>query len=57
MPLQETVETYGYFITEAEKLDIAYIALVRYGSAFDVEIDGWYLPLSYQKLINLQVFV
>ena len=38
MPLPETVETYNYFITEAEKLDLAYIVLVRYGG--DVEIDG-----------------
>ena len=40
MPLPETVETYKYFITEAEKLDLAYITLVRYASASDVEIDG-----------------
>jgi 2,4-dienoyl-CoA reductase-like NADH-dependent reductase (Old Yellow Enzyme family) len=38
MPLPETVETYNYFITEAEKLDLAYIVLVRYGG--DLEIDG-----------------
>jgi len=37
MPLPETVETYNYFITEAEKLDLAYIVLVRYSP---VEIDG-----------------
>ena len=40
MPLPETVETYKYFITEAEKLDIAYIVLVRYSGLLDVEFDG-----------------
>ena len=40
MPLSDTVETYKYFITEAEKLDLSYIVLVRYGRGFDVEIDG-----------------
>ena len=40
MPLPETVETYKYFITEAEKLDLAYIVLVRYTGALDVKFDG-----------------
>ena len=51
MPLPETVETYKYFITEAEKLDLAYITLVRYARQADVEIDGWCPPhfLSHQN--------
>ena len=40
MTLEDTVETYKYFITEAEKLDLAYITLVRYIAGYDVEIDG-----------------
>ncbi|KAF8966607.1 hypothetical protein BDZ97DRAFT_1657479 [Flammula alnicola] len=40
MPLQETLDTYSYFITEADKLNLAYIALVRYHPYFDIEIDG-----------------
>jgi hypothetical protein len=42
MPLPETVETYKYFITEAEKLDLAYIVLMRYSRALDLEfqVDG-----------------
>ena len=40
MPLPETVETYKYFITEAEKLDLAYIVLVRYSNALDLKFDG-----------------
>ena len=49
MPLPETVETYKYFITEAEKLDLAYIVLVRYARSSDVEIDGRCLSLFSQK--------
>lgn len=30
MPLQETVETYSYFISEADKLNVSYITLARY---------------------------
>lgn len=40
MPLQETLDTFKYFITEADKLNLAYFALVRYHPFFDIEIDG-----------------
>ncbi|KIK59821.1 hypothetical protein GYMLUDRAFT_44285 [Collybiopsis luxurians FD-317 M1] len=40
MPLEETIETYSYFISEADKLGIAYISLVRYLDMFDPVIDG-----------------
>ena len=40
MPLQETLDTYRYFITEADKLHLSYITLVRYVPHADVEIDG-----------------
>ena len=40
MTLEDTVETYKYFITEAEKLNLAYITLTRYIAGYDVEIDG-----------------
>ncbi|PPQ89268.1 hypothetical protein CVT25_001352 [Psilocybe cyanescens] len=40
MPLQETLDTFSYFITEAEKLNLAYFTLVRYAEAFDVVLDG-----------------
>jgi len=40
MPLQETLDTYSYFITEADKLNLAYFTLVRYTPAFDAEYDG-----------------
>jgi 2,4-dienoyl-CoA reductase-like NADH-dependent reductase (Old Yellow Enzyme family) len=53
MPLPETVETYKYFITEAEKLDLAYIVLVRYSRPSDVEIDGRCLSFPTKAGTNL----
>ncbi|KAE9400819.1 FMN-linked oxidoreductase [Gymnopus androsaceus JB14] len=40
MPLEETIETYSYFISRADKLGIAYIDLVRYVDMLDPVIDG-----------------
>jgi len=40
MPLLETLDTYRYFITEADKLNLSYITLVRYVPHMDFEIDG-----------------
>ncbi|KAH9477118.1 NADP-dependent oxidoreductase lnbE [Psilocybe cubensis] len=40
MPLQETLDTYSYFISEADKLKLSYFNLVRYSPSFDVEFDG-----------------
>lgn len=35
MPLEETLETYKYFVSEANKLNLAYIALVRWSPFLD----------------------
>jgi len=40
MPLPETLETYKYFLSEADKLGLSYIAIVRYVAAYDVQIEG-----------------
>lgn len=40
MPLQETLDTFSYFISEADKLGLAYITLIRYFESFDPIIDG-----------------
>ena len=42
MPLEETLDTYPYFITEADELNLAYFTLVRYHPSFEVEFDGTY---------------
>ncbi|KAJ7639459.1 flavoprotein NADH-dependent oxidoreductase [Roridomyces roridus] len=40
MPLQETIDTYGYLLREANKLGLSYITLVRYSAWLDPEYDG-----------------
>ncbi|KII88522.1 hypothetical protein PLICRDRAFT_627134 [Plicaturopsis crispa FD-325 SS-3] len=40
MPLQETIDTFSYLLTEADKLPLAYICLSRYRPASDPPIDG-----------------
>lgn len=40
MPLDETVETFKYFISEIDKLGIGYIHILRYVPALDMEFDG-----------------
>ncbi|KAJ7739648.1 flavoprotein NADH-dependent oxidoreductase [Mycena maculata] len=40
MPLQETIDTFGYLLREANKLGLSYVTLVRYSAASDPEIDG-----------------
>ncbi|KAJ4465266.1 hypothetical protein C8J55DRAFT_528841 [Lentinula edodes] len=40
MPLEETLETYNYFIAQVDKLGLAYIVLQRYTQFLDPIIDG-----------------
>ncbi|KAK7049824.1 hypothetical protein VNI00_005254 [Paramarasmius palmivorus] len=40
MSLEDTLETFRYFVTEADKLKLAYINLVRYVELMDPTIDG-----------------
>ncbi|KAJ7712171.1 hypothetical protein B0H14DRAFT_3119220 [Mycena olivaceomarginata] len=40
MPLQDTIETFSYFVSEADKLKLSYITLARYAPHFDPTIDG-----------------
>jgi len=48
MPLQENLDTYSYFITEADKLNLAYFALIRYQPGpLDVEFDGTYFRCTH----------
>ncbi|KAK2467211.1 hypothetical protein APHAL10511_000760 [Amanita phalloides] len=64
MPLQETLDTFSYFVTEADKLGLAYIALLRYVATWDLTFDGKLratqhdVVASYRPLIkNAKVFV
>jgi len=40
MPLDETIETFSYFISEIDKLGIAYINITRFVPDTDPEFDG-----------------
>jgi len=40
MPLQETLDTFTYFISEADKLGLSYIVLLRYVESLDPVFDG-----------------
>jgi 2,4-dienoyl-CoA reductase-like NADH-dependent reductase (Old Yellow Enzyme family) len=59
MPLEETLATFSYFITEADKLNLAYICLARHLPMFDPTNRGTPhdIVASYGKLIkNATVF-
>lgn len=54
MPLQETIDTYQYFISQADGLDLGYICLVRYAPFFDPIIDGMAIYLTHTfPLLNM----
>ena len=40
MPLQETLDTFGYFLSEVNKLKPSFVTLVRFVAAQDPVIDG-----------------
>ncbi|KAJ7837046.1 hypothetical protein B0H14DRAFT_2792679 [Mycena olivaceomarginata] len=40
MPLEETIETFGYLLREVNKLGLSYVTLVRYSAGQDPEFDG-----------------
>jgi hypothetical protein len=40
MPLDDTIATFGHLLREADKLGLAYVALVRYNPLRDPEFDG-----------------
>lgn len=48
MSLQETLDTYRYFIAEADKLNLSYITLLRYTAHAnsEIEFDGEHLNFS-----------
>ncbi|KAF8903314.1 hypothetical protein CPB84DRAFT_1961227 [Gymnopilus junonius] len=40
MPLKDTLETFSYFLSKADKLGVSYIAISRYDSRYDTVIHG-----------------
>ncbi|KAF8968284.1 flavoprotein NADH-dependent oxidoreductase [Flammula alnicola] len=57
MPLQDTLDTYSYFITEAEKLNLSYFVLVRYSKAFDIEYDGVHRSTKHDVLESYRPYI
>ncbi len=51
--MQETLDTFSYFINEADKLGLAYITLVRYSEAFDPVFDG--ASLKFQLFLDTNI--
>jgi hypothetical protein len=45
MPLQDTIDTFGHLLREVNKLNLAYVALMRYSPFLDPEYDGQYFAL------------
>ena len=54
MSLQETLDTYSYFISEADKLGLAYITLLRYVEALDPVFDG--ASLEFQFFFDTNIY-
>ncbi|KAF9483540.1 FMN-linked oxidoreductase [Pholiota conissans] len=57
MPLQETLDTYSYFISEVDKLGLSFIELMRYSAKFDVEYDGVRRATRHDVLESYRPFV
>jgi len=51
MPLQDTIDTFKYFISQADDLDLGYICLVRYVPFLDPVIDGMAIYLAHTLLL------
>ncbi|KAJ7718650.1 hypothetical protein B0H16DRAFT_1433291 [Mycena metata] len=57
MPLEDTIETFGYLLREANKLGLAYIALMRYLPYLDPEFDGKKLATPHDVLATFAPFL
>ncbi|KAF9263621.1 FMN-linked oxidoreductase [Marasmius fiardii PR-910] len=57
MPLEETLGTYRYFISEVDKLKLAYICLVRYSDVTDPVIDGQRRGIPHDVLESYRPYV
>lgn len=55
MPLEENIATYSHFISEADKMKLAYICLMRYSEMMDPIVDGMSaLVVTFQSLDKLR---
>jgi hypothetical protein len=54
MPLQDTIETFSYFVSEADKLNLSYITLARYATHFGPKIDGTFSAVSHPRKLKFR---
>jgi 2,4-dienoyl-CoA reductase-like NADH-dependent reductase (Old Yellow Enzyme family) len=57
MPLNETIETFGYLLREAEKLDLAYFCFLRYSDDFDAVVEGKLRATKHDVLATYHPFI
>ncbi|KAF5311039.1 hypothetical protein D9619_008121 [Psilocybe cf. subviscida] len=57
MPLQDTLDTYSYFITEADNLNLSYFTLLRYNESFDVVYDGEHRATKFDVLESFRPLI
>ncbi|KAF7353647.1 Artemisinic aldehyde Delta(11(13)) reductase [Mycena venus] len=57
MPLQETIDTFGYLLREADKLGLSYVTLVRYSAGQDPEYEGVKRATNFDVVATLSPFL
>ncbi|KAJ6606453.1 flavoprotein NADH-dependent oxidoreductase [Mycena vulgaris] len=57
MPLQETIDTFGYLLREADKMGLSYVTLVRYAESLDPEYDGKKRATKFDVVETLSPFL
>ncbi|KAJ7771651.1 flavoprotein NADH-dependent oxidoreductase [Mycena metata] len=57
MPLQDTIDTFGYLLREADKLGLSYVTLVRYSPSQDPVIDGEHRATKHDVVATFSPFL
>ncbi|KAJ6462429.1 hypothetical protein C8R45DRAFT_841585 [Mycena sanguinolenta] len=57
MPLQDTIDTFGHLLREADTLGLSYVCIMRYMSLLDPEINGKRRAIQFDVLETLRPFL
>ncbi|KAJ6546898.1 hypothetical protein B0H19DRAFT_244934 [Mycena capillaripes] len=57
MELQETLDTFGYLLSEVNKLGLSYVAFLRYLASLDLEFDGKKRATQHDVLASYSPFL
>ncbi|KAJ6488537.1 hypothetical protein C8R47DRAFT_1125872 [Mycena vitilis] len=57
MPLQETIDTFGYLLKEIDNLGLSYICLVRHSPAMDPTFDGKTRATQHDVIATFSPFI